>query len=175
MIERKPCKYSTVYCRTYNPQFLTKLHTCTGVQRLEAIVTATRTFTNIDSIVAMIGMLIILSMTLILRIVDKQDTKTHQHLVWATSFWMTFANTRVLYKFTRRWARFITVWISWSLELTLASHARGPWFKTQRLQLPFSLESSDFVPVACGALPWNGAGENWNQFILSYYLIYRII
>ena len=36
-----------------------------------------------------------------------------------------------------------------------ASHARGPWFESQRLHSSFSLKSSDFVPVAPGGyLEW---------------------
>ena len=41
-----------------------------------------------------------------------------------------------------------------------ASHARGPWFEPQRLHSSFSLESSDFVPVAPRGFLWNGTGEN---------------
>lgn len=40
----------------------------------------------------------------------------------------------------------------------LASHARGPWFKPQRLHSSFLLKPSNFVPVS--ALLWNEAGEN---------------
>ena len=41
---------------------------------------------------------------------------------------------------------YVSNWIKGGSVYVSASHARGPWFKPQRLHSSFSLKYSDFVP-----------------------------
>ena len=61
---------------------------------------------------------------------------------------------------SRMWLPNIIIGVEDAVVNVSTSHARGPWFESRRLHSFFILKSSNFVPLAPGKFPWDGAGDN---------------